>query len=174
MRRSLLAVLVALATLGWACAPSAQGTRTTVLSVGDGDTIRVNRGGSSLIVRIACIDAPELEQRPWGERARRSLRQRLPLGREVTLDVKTTDRFGRTVAEVISDGNIGLAMVEDGQAFAFRRYLNACVADDYLQAEQRARRRRHGLWQEEGGGTRPWVHRRHARPAQAEQPPQAD
>lgn len=32
------------------------------------------------------------------------------------------------VAEVISQINIGLAMVEDGPAFAYRRYLNGCDA----------------------------------------------
>jgi endonuclease YncB( thermonuclease family) len=30
--------------------------------------------------------------------AMRYLQQRLPIGREVSLDVKTTDRYGRTVA----------------------------------------------------------------------------
>jgi endonuclease YncB( thermonuclease family) len=174
MLRPLLPLLLALATVGWACALSSQGMRATVLSVGDGDSIRVRRDGRTITVRIACIDAPELDQRPEGERARGYLRQRLPLGREVTLDVKTTDRYGRTVAEVISDTNIGLAMVEDGQAFAFRRYLHECASDEYLQAEERASRRRYGVWQEEGGITRPWEHRRRPRPPQRERPPQAD
>jgi hypothetical protein len=38
----------------------------------------------------------------------------------VNLDVKTTDRYGRSVAEVISDININLAMVEDGQTYPLR------------------------------------------------------
>ena len=33
---------------------------------------------------------------------------------------QTTDRYGRTVAEVISDMNINLVMVEDGQAYPLR------------------------------------------------------
>ena len=37
--------------------------------------------------------------------------QRLPRGREVSIQPHTTDRYGRTVAEVISDINIGQAMV---------------------------------------------------------------
>ncbi len=32
----------------------------------------------------------------------------------------TTDRYGRTVAEVISEININLVMVEDGQAYPLR------------------------------------------------------
>lgn len=45
------------------------------------------------------------------------LRVRLPIGSPVSLDVKVSDRYGRIVAEVISQINIGLSMVEgDGEA----------------------------------------------------------
>ena len=97
----------------------AQTQRAVVLSIGDADTIRVKQAGRPITVRLACIDAPEMAQSPWGLQARRYLQQRLPIGREVTLDVKTTDRYGRTVAEVISEININLALVEDGYAFAY-------------------------------------------------------
>ena len=88
---------------------------------------------------------------------------RLPIGSPVHLDVKTTDRYGRTVAEVIGDININLALVEDGQAFAYRQYLSGCDAREYLEAEFRASRRRHGVWQVPGGITRPWDFRRSPR-----------
>jgi endonuclease YncB( thermonuclease family) len=90
---------------------SAQTLQATVLSIGDGDTLRVRQAGRVLTVRLACIDAPETAQSPWGQQARRYLQQRLALGRQVTLDIKTTDRDGRTVAEVISDSNIGPAVL---------------------------------------------------------------
>ncbi len=117
-------------------------------------------GGRSITVRLACIDAPETAQSPYGQQARRYLRQRLPIGRAVTLDIKTTDRYGRMVAEVIADINIGLSMVEDGQAFAYRRYLSGCDAKEYLDAEHRASRSRYGVLQVPGGITRPWDFRR--------------
>ncbi|WP_322781863.1 thermonuclease family protein [Synechococcus sp. CBW1107] len=136
-------------------------TRTaTVLSIGDGDTIRVRQAGKAITVRLACIDAPETAQSPYGQQARRYLQQRLPIGREVSLEVKTTDRNGRTVAEVISEINLNLVMVEDGQAFAYRQYLGGCDAKEYLEAEFRASRHRYGVWQVEGGITRPWDFRR--------------
>ena len=141
-------------------AGSAQALKGEVLSIGDGDTIRVRQGGRAITVRLACIDAPETAQSPCGQHARRYLQQRLSIGREVTLEVKTTDRYGRTVAEVISDININLVMVEDGQAFAYRRYLSGCNAKEYLDAEYRASRHRYGVWQVEGGITRPWDFRR--------------
>jgi endonuclease YncB( thermonuclease family) len=132
----------------------------TVLSVGDGDTLRVQAGGRSVTIRLACIDAPETAQSPWGQQSRAYLMQRLPRGRHVSIQPHTTDRYGRTVAEVISDININLVMVEDGQAFAYRRYLSGCDAREYLDAEFRASRHRYGVWQVEGGITRPWDFRR--------------
>jgi endonuclease YncB( thermonuclease family) len=134
-----------------------------VLSIGDGDTIRVRQDGRTVTVRLACIDAPELAQSPYGAAARAYLWQRLPLGAPVTLDVHTTDRYGRLVAEVIGEINLGLAQVEDGQAFAYRRYLGGCDARAYLDAEFRASRHRFGVWQVPGGIPRPWDVRRQRR-----------
>ena len=138
---------------------------TTILSIGDGDTIRVLQAGKALTVRLACIDAPESAQAPYGQQARTYLQQRLPIGREVSLDIKTTDRYGRSVAEVISETNINLALVEDGKAFAYRQYLGGCDAKAYLEAEDRASRARYGVWQVEDGITRPWDFRRGRRSA---------
>jgi len=143
----------------------AQSQRAVVLSIGDGDSIRVRQDGQTLTVRLACIDAPEIAQAPYGVAARRYLQQRLRVGQEVTLQPKTIDRYGRTVAEVIGEININLVMVEDGQAFAYRRYLDACDAKEYLEAEFRASRHRYGVWQVEGGITRPWDFRRGQRSA---------
>jgi endonuclease YncB( thermonuclease family) len=139
--------------------------QATVLSVGDGDTLRVSRGGVPLTLRLACIDAPEMAQGPYGARSRTYLLTRLPRGRQVTVHPTTTDRYGRTVAEVISEININLVMVEDGQAFAYRRYLSGCDAEEYLEAEHRASRRRYGVWQVNGGITRPWDFRHRRRQA---------
>ena len=141
-------------------AGSAQALKGEVLSISDGDTIRVRQGGRAITVRLACIDAPETAQSPYGRQARSYLQQRLPRNREISLDVKTIDRYDRTVAEVFSGVNINLAMVEDGQAFAYRQYLGGCDAKEYLDAEHRANRRRFGVWQVEGGITRSWDFRR--------------
>jgi endonuclease YncB( thermonuclease family) len=165
MARKFLLGVVALAAMAWPAGGLAQGVKATVLSIGDGDTIRVRHAGKALTVRLACIDAPETAQGTYGQQARSYLQQRLPVGREVRLEIKTTDRYGRSVAEVISDININLALVEDGQAFAYRQYLSGCDAKEYLDAEYRASRRRFGVWQVEGGITRPWDFRRGRRSA---------
>lgn len=134
--------------------------QATVLSIGDGDTIRVRQGSRQRTVRLACIDAPELAQRPDWERSRAYLRTRLPIGSPVHLKVKTTDHYGRLVAEVIGEINLNLALVEDGQAFTYPKYRHQCDAAEYLAAERRASRRRHGVWRVPGGITRPWMFRR--------------
>ena len=165
MARKFLLVVVALAALAWPGCVVAQGVKDTVLSIGDGDTIRVRQAGKALTVRLACIDAPETAQSPYGQQSRTYLQQRLPIGREVSLNIKTTDRYGRSVAEVFSGVNINLALVEDGQAFAYRQYLRGCDAKAYLEAEDRASRACLGVWQVKGGITRPWDFRRSSRSA---------
>lgn len=141
-------------------AKAEQQARATVLSIGDGDTIRVLQGQQRLTIRLACMDAPEMAQAPDGANARRYLQTRLPLGSSVTLRPQTADRYGRTVAEVIGEVNLNLALVEDGMAFAYRRYLGQCDAREYLDAEFRASRSRYGVWRVPGGITRPWDFRR--------------
>jgi endonuclease YncB( thermonuclease family) len=72
-----------------------------VLSTGDGDTITITNGAQKTRVRLACIDAPETSQAPYGMESRQSLQRLLPIGTEVTVRSKATDRYGRTVGEVL-------------------------------------------------------------------------
>jgi endonuclease YncB( thermonuclease family) len=157
-QRLLLALLLVMATAPVSLA--APEDRATVLSIGDGDMKRVQQGLQRLTVRLACIDAPEMAQAPYGAQARSYLQTRLQVGSTVTLIPQTIDRYDRTVAEVIGEINLGLAMVEDGKAFAYRKYLAQCDAREYLEAEFRASRHRYGVWQVPGGITRPWDFRR--------------
>ena len=133
----------------------------TVVSVGDGDTIRVSEGSRRLTIRLACIDAPETSQRPWGPRSTLFLKQLTPVGSEVTLRVQATDRYGRTVAELLNRrGNVNQLMVGAGQAFAYRRYLRQCDAQKYLQLEADAKQQGRGVWSVGPSGiTRPWDYR---------------
>ncbi|MDM7954149.1 MAG: thermonuclease family protein [Cyanobium sp. CZS 25K] len=74
-----------------------------------------------------------------------ALKSRLRIGAPFTLLLHTEDLYGRTVAEVIGEVNLNLALVEDGQAFAYRRFLGQCDAKEYLDAEFRASRIRFGV-----------------------------
>ena len=137
----------------------------TVISVGDGDTIRVREAGQTITVRLACIDAPETAQRPYGLQSRSALSALVPVGSAVTLKVQTVDRYGRTVAELLNArGNINQRMVGSGQAFVYRKYLEKCDARQYLSLELQARNAGVGVWSIGPSGiTRPWDHRRSRR-----------
>jgi endonuclease YncB( thermonuclease family) len=133
----------------------------TVLSVGDGDTIRVSQAGETLTARLGCIDASETSQRPWGQQARQQLQALLPVGSQVELRIQGTDRYRRTVAEVLKDGrNINLQMVGTGQAMAYRQFLKGCDAGEYLAAERQAQAQRLGIWGNPRLPMAPWDYRR--------------
>jgi hypothetical protein len=117
---------------------------------------------------MACIDAPETAQRPYGAASRQRLQELAPVGSVVTLRPQTIDKYGRTVAEVFRGGqNTNLAMVSSGQAFAYRKYLGACDGSAYLGAEAAAQRQRVGVWAVPGGIQRPWDWRKGTRPPTA-------
>lgn len=54
--------LASLALLG--CTPASTSPQARVVSIGDGETIRVQHGTKRLTIRLACIDAPEMAQWP--------------------------------------------------------------------------------------------------------------
>jgi len=147
--------LTAIAVWSITCA-TAQAAQ--VLSVGDGDTLTVVEGSRRITVRLACVDAPETAQAPYGSAARTALQQLAPVGSTVELRVGETDRYGRTVAEVWrGNTNANLRLVSSGHAFVYRKYLKApCTASTYLKAEKEAQAARLEVWSVQGGITRPW------------------
>jgi endonuclease YncB( thermonuclease family) len=130
--------------------------------------VSVNDASKRLTIRMACIDAPETAQRPYGAASRQCLQDLAPVGSVVTLRPQTIDRYGRSVAEVFRNGqNANLVMVSSGQAFAYRKYLSACDGSAYLGAEAAAQRQRIGVWAVPGGIQRPWDWRHGTRPPAA-------
>ena len=148
--------------------PLSPSSTARLISIADGDTLRVAKAGQRLTVRLACVDAPERSQRPEGLASRAYLRGLLPIGSSLRLVVKDRDRYGRLVAEVVAGDNvkavnINLAMVAAGQAFVYPAYVRQCDAPLFRAAEQGAMQRRDGVWQRPGGISRPWDYRRQQR-----------
>lgn len=139
-------------------APSGQ---ASLVSVGDGDTIRVvASNGQKATIRLACIDAPETAQGESGAQATSYLRQLLAMG-PLELRSQTVDRYGRTVAEVEAGGrNVNLQMVRAGMAYAYRQYLSGCDQAAYLGAESQAEQQQLGVWRYGGTEQRPWDFRK--------------
>ena len=157
-------MLLGLVSTTWATPVGA----AQVISVGDGDTLTVMDAGLRVTIRLACIDAPETAQKPWGIEARAALQALTPVGSTVSLRGSTKDRYGRTVAEVIRGvSNVNLALVREGRAFVYRQYLSGCDRSAYLGAEGQAEKSRRGVWSVPGGGTRPWDWRRGANSSSA-------
>lgn len=116
-----------------------------VIKVTDGDTIKVQLQSGPINVRLDSIDTPESNQ-PHGDEAKAAL-AKLVAGREVELDVETQDRYERLVAVVRVNGlNVNERMVQDGHAWAFRRYIKKAAGRDYCAWEDAARKARRGLW----------------------------
>lgn len=160
-----LIVLALLSALLASCAPwSTSPPRARVRLISDGDTIVVDLAGERRRLRLACVDAPELSQRPDGLTSRAQLLRLLPIGSSVTLAIKDHDRYGRLVAEVFAPRSINLAMVAAGQAFVYPAFVDRCDALALQAAQARAARLGLGIWRHPGGINRPWNHRRRARP----------
>ena len=133
----------------------------TVLSVGDGDTITITSGAQKIRVRLACIDAPETSQTPYGTESRQALQKLLPIGAEVTVRTKATDRYGRTVGEVLrGNTNINQQQVASGNAFVYWQYISGCDRQTYSRLENDVRLRKLGVWSVPNGIQKPWEYRR--------------
>ena len=104
--------------------PSLAGDFTgKVVGVKDGDSLIVRQDkGVAVEIRLWGIDAPEKRQ-AYSNVSKRHL-SNLAYGKRLRLLVRDTDRYGRTVAEIVlPDGrNLNQELVKAGYAWWFRKY----------------------------------------------------
>ena len=154
MRRPLSAVLLILA----GCQGAAADFPARVVGISNGDTLTVLTADRRQVkVRLHGIDAPETGQ-DFGSRAKQAASE-LAFGKEVTVRPVETDRYGRTVAEVmLPDGrSLNRELVRDGMAWWYRQYAPADRELAGLEAEAKAAKR--GLWSQ-AGAVPPWEWRK--------------
>ena len=93
----------------------------------DGDTCTTESGEK---IRLACIDAPELQGKnadPLKARASKEFINNLLSNKKVKIKRIDTDRYGRTVAEIFIQGkNIQKLMVQNRFAKIYRKYSFQC------------------------------------------------
>lgn len=130
----------------------------------DGDTITVTRNGEKLKVRFACIDAPELKQ-PMGKASRDYLRSLISKSNnKVGLNIITTDRYKRSVAEVWINSESGIELVQSlmvvtGNAYPYERYKNDCPSWNAVKiSHEYAENNNIGVWS--GNYQPPWEYRK--------------
>ncbi|MBW4565208.1 MAG: thermonuclease family protein [Mojavia pulchra JT2-VF2] len=144
--------------------------KMTVVSVGDGDTLRVrNPQEQTITIRLGCVDAPELKQNPWGQQSKSRLQQLLPVGQSVQVRQIERDKYKRLVAEIfVNNRSVNLTMVQEGQAVVYRQYLQGCAnaKDQFLQAEADAKSKKLGFWNQ-SKPVMPWDFRRGKKNTQA-------
>lgn len=126
-----------------------------VVSVMDGDTVRILVGSKQIKVRLFGIDAPEKKQ-AFGNQAEKELKA-LVWKKEVKVVVKDIDQYGRTVGILfLNDVEINLEMVKRGMAWVYREFNND---KKYLEMEEIARRSELGLWKDKNP-IPPWQFRK--------------
>lgn len=136
-----------------------------VVGISDGDTIRVLHveGGRKTEVRVRLhgIDCPESGQ-PFGTAAKKATSARV-FEKTVKVVVVDTDRYGRSVAEVLydEDKSLNRELVQEGMAWWYRAF--APEDHELERLEREAREGRVGLWKDKEP-TPPWEWRRSPAP----------
>ena len=142
--------------------PGAEVIVGRVVGVSDGDTITVlDVDRSSFKIRLATIDSPEKNQ-DFGARAKESLSE-LVFNKQVEVEVRTTDRYGRVVGVVrIGGTDVNLEQIRRGLAWHYTQYSREQPFEEkriYAAAEREARSRKVGLWVRDDA-VEPWSFRR--------------
>ncbi len=129
-----------------------QGVAVQVTQVISGNTLEVIQiGGPNALaerVRLLGIEAPDLEQAPWGNVAKERLTA-LTQGKTVLLepDLQSQDSFQRRLAYVWLEGAlVNEQLVAEGQALAVGRSPNTKYDQRLQNAQEQARLLGAGIW----------------------------
>lgn len=136
------------------------------MKVADGDTVTIlDKHGHKQRIRLAGIDAPEKNQ-PYGQASTRHMKA-LVHGKQVTIEYRRRDRYGRIVGKIFVDSDrtvdclsarcvnetdVGLVQIKAGLAWHYKKYQHEQNVEDrrkYAHANRAAQEQRVGLWKEE-------------------------
>ncbi len=124
----------------------------TVTKVHDGDSVHITPlGKKRVIVRLAAIDAPEVQQN-HGIASRNYLRSMI-MSKQVTARCNKVDKYKRQICVVLKDDqDINLEMLKTGKAWYYEKFSKEQNRRDqrvYRQAAKNAVRKKLGIWAEE-------------------------
>lgn len=154
LRRRLLLLLLL-------CTPVLAQTFTArVIRVIDGDTLAVISGNTETRVRLAECDAPESTQ-PFGRNAAQ-FTSSIALDHTVTVYVQDKDRYGRSIAHIVTDQGLDVSteLIRAGFAWWYRQYSRNPTLGT-LEAQAHCAHR--GLWIDPNP-TPPWDWRHSRQP----------
>ncbi|GIV66333.1 MAG: nuclease [Bellilinea sp.] len=138
-------------TIEFNCIPSPQENQTaTVISVIDGDTIKIKMNNQNVSVRYIGINAPEFDsdERRLAEEAMQ-YNAELVNNQTVTLywDISDTDRFGRLLRYVfVGEIFVNYELVRLGFARQRDYPPDSACKDLFIKAQEEAIAMRRGIW----------------------------
>ena len=145
------------------CTPPAQeepsGLSGKVVGIADGDTFTLLLPDKTTKkIRLHGVDAPERKQ-PFGTVARQRLSD-LVFSKQVSVEEKDVDRYGRIVGEAFVDGrSVNEEMLRSGLVWHYTQYDKN---PQWTRLQEEARRARKGLWQDPNP-VAPWEWRQQQR-----------
>lgn len=156
-----LIILLSISLVFIVCCSKKEDNFVKVVNVHDGDTVTVQKEkGWSIFsktekVRLVGIDAPEIEQKPWGTRAKNHLKNLIKESDwlvRLEFDIQHTDKYGRVLAYLWDKNGrmINYMMIRDGYAVVYTVPPNVKYVDLFLNAQRLARQEGKGIWGKEG------------------------
>ena len=141
------------------------GNTVRVERIYDGDTIGAVVDGRFEKIRLLGIDAPEMDQRPWGRKAKECLESLLAAANSkisLEYDIEQRDKYGRILGYIwIQDGRmLNEEMLKKGCAVLFTYPPNVKYVKSFRAAQQKARENKSGIWGEDGLKERPYDYRK--------------
>ncbi len=136
-------------------ATTPQGLEVKVARVVSGQTLEVidkgEQSARAMRVRLAGMDAPDLQQQPWGPAAKERLEAMIGGGTVMLeLDVQDKDSFGRRLAYVWKDGVLlNEKLVAEGYVLSSVRSPNHKYDHRLSRAQEWARLMGQGIWNPE-------------------------
>ena len=126
-------------------------SEVSVIKVHDGDTVTLMVNGKMRKTRLIGIDAPEMNQRPWGRQAKEHLIDIMNhTDWMVTMETDEVkqDKYGRALVYLWTNNNelINERMVLDGYAVLFTIKPNVRYRAAFSRAEKLARQEMKGIW----------------------------
>ncbi len=127
-----------------------------LISTHDGDTVRVSDHGREINIRLLGLDTPEIDQAPWGSRARQALCAALlsPLcvkGTKLSYeyDVQRKDKYKRDLAYVYNARGemVNELLLKSGYAVVLILEPNIKHSTRLKDAEAHARKAKLAIWQ---------------------------
>lgn len=139
-----------------ATSPNSQYKYYAVSTVVDGDTIKVNKDGSIITLRLIGLDTPETvdPRKPvqcFGKEASNKAKELL-LGKKIRIESDSTqgtlDKYGRTLAYVYREDGLfyNKYMVEQGYAHEYTYNLPYKYQSEFKTAQKYAQANLLGLW----------------------------